>query len=128
MNGFCHELHESLMSTPALALFQAPGNRPVADYTALADAGDVDGAWELQRSLAQHRRAFWRWMREPWLQRSVVPIAYLKAWLGLMGLPQGPVRPPLVPLTREEEYQLRQELEALELVGAAAHPLPRRKT
>jgi dihydrodipicolinate synthase/N-acetylneuraminate lyase len=51
-------------------------------------------------------------MREPWLKRKVIPIAQLKAWLGLLGLPQGPVRPPLVPLTRDEEAALRSDLDA----------------
>jgi dihydrodipicolinate synthase/N-acetylneuraminate lyase len=40
-------------------------------------------------------------------------------WLELMGLPQGPVRPPLIPLTSEEMFQLKQDLESLELIGTA---------
>jgi dihydrodipicolinate synthase/N-acetylneuraminate lyase len=55
-------------------------------------------------------------MRKPWLERHVIPIAQLKAWLALVGLPQGPVRPPLVALTREEELALRRDLEAAELL------------
>ena len=35
------------MSTPALALYQRPGNLPVVEYTRLADAGDLDAAREL---------------------------------------------------------------------------------
>jgi dihydrodipicolinate synthase/N-acetylneuraminate lyase len=35
-----------------------------------------------------------------------------------MGVPQGPVRPPLLPLTSDEEGELRSELERLELIGA----------
>lgn len=113
---------QALMSTPALALYQTPNYRPVRDYTALAESGDIEGAWELQRSLVQHRQMFQRWMRDPWLTRGegVVPIAHLKTWLGLMGLPQGPVRPPLVPLTSSEVSQLKKELEMLSLVGAIA--------
>jgi dihydrodipicolinate synthase/N-acetylneuraminate lyase len=42
----------------------------------------------------------------------VIPIAQLKAWLGLAGLPQGPVRAPLVPLARDEELALRRDLDA----------------
>ena len=115
------ELHtehgfQALMSTPALALYQRPGHLPIVDYTRLADSGDLDGARALSGRLGPARDAFDRWMREPWLERSVIPIAQLKAWLGLIGLPQGPVRPPLVPLAREEELALRRDLEAAELV------------
>jgi len=107
---------QALMSTPALALYQSAGHIPVAEYTRRADAGDIEGAWELHASLGEPRAAFDRWMRDPWLQRRVIPIAQLKAWLALMGLPQGPVRPPLVPLTTEEQSELRRNLERLELI------------
>jgi 4-hydroxy-tetrahydrodipicolinate synthase len=115
------ELHaehgfQALMSTPALALYQRPGDLPVAEYTRLADAGDLEGARALSERLGPARDAFDRWMRQPWLERNVIPIAQLKAWLGLVGLPQGPVRPPLVPLTPEEELALRRDLEAAGLV------------
>ena len=55
-------------------------------------------------------------MRAPWLERRVIPIAQLKAWLGLLGLPQGPVRPPLVPLSRDEETALARDLDAAGLL------------
>jgi 4-hydroxy-tetrahydrodipicolinate synthase len=111
------ELHtehgfQALMSTPALALYQRPGDLPIAEYTRLADSGDVDGARAISDRLGPARDAFDRWMRAPWLERRVIPIAQLKAWLGLRGLPQGPVRPPLVPLTRDEEAALRSDLDA----------------
>jgi dihydrodipicolinate synthase/N-acetylneuraminate lyase len=66
----------------------------------------------LSERLGPARDAFDRWMRAPWLERKVIPIAQLKAWLGLLGLPQGPVRPPLVPLSRDEEASLARDLEA----------------
>jgi 4-hydroxy-tetrahydrodipicolinate synthase len=108
---------QALMSTPALALYQRAGHTPVLDYTRAADAGDLDRAREISARLAPARDAFDRWMRAPWLERRVIPIAQLKAWLGMLGLPQGPVRPPLVPLTGEEESRLRRDLEMLELVA-----------
>jgi 4-hydroxy-tetrahydrodipicolinate synthase len=115
------ELHtehgfQALMSTPALALYQRPGDLPVVDYTRLADEGDLDSARELSARLDPARGAFDRWMRAPWLERHVIPIAQLKAWLGLLGLAQGPVRPPLVPLSREEEAALRRDLDAAGLL------------
>ena len=115
------ELHtehgfQALMSTPALALYQRPGDLPIAEYTRLADAGELEGARALRDRLGPARDAFDRWMRAPWLERRVIPIAQLKAWLGLLGLPQGPVRPPLAGLTRDEELALRRDLEAAGLV------------
>jgi 4-hydroxy-tetrahydrodipicolinate synthase len=115
------ELHtehgfQALMSTPALALYQRPGDLPIVEYTRLADSGYLEEARALSDRLDRARDAFDRWMREPWLERHVIPIAQLKAWLGLLGLPQGPVRPPLVPLTRDEELALRRDLEVAELL------------
>jgi 4-hydroxy-tetrahydrodipicolinate synthase len=107
---------QALMSTPALALYQRPGDLPVRDYTRLADSGDADAARALSERLGPARDLFDRWMRAPWLERHSIPIAQLKSWLGLLGLPQGPVRPPLVPLPREEELALRRDLEAAGLV------------
>jgi 4-hydroxy-tetrahydrodipicolinate synthase len=107
---------QALMSTPALALYQRPGDLPVVEYTRLADAGDVQGARAVSDRLGPAREAFDRWMRRPWLERHLIPIAQLKAWLALLGLPQGPVRPPLVALTSEEELALRRDLDAAGLV------------
>lgn len=111
---------QSLMSTPALAMYQTPDYRPIRDYTLLADAGDTDGAWALQRTLERERDAFERWMRDQWLARGegAIPIAELKAWLGLMGLPQGGVRPPLIPLSEKRMEALRADLDGLGLLDS----------
>ncbi|MDH4117039.1 MAG: dihydrodipicolinate synthase family protein [Acidimicrobiia bacterium] len=107
---------QALMSTPALAMFQTPEHRPIAEYTALADAGRIDEARSVSASLSEHRKAFDRWMR-PFLNTGAgpVPIANLKAWLTMMGLPQGPVRLPLLAQTAAEEAELRADLERLGL-------------
>jgi dihydrodipicolinate synthase/N-acetylneuraminate lyase len=111
---------QSLMSTPALAMYQTPGRLRIRDYTRMADSGDVDGAWRLQSTLRAERAAFERWMRDQWLARreGAIPIAELKAWLGLMGLSQGPVRPPLVPLDEARMEALRDDLDDLGLLDS----------
>jgi 4-hydroxy-tetrahydrodipicolinate synthase len=108
----------ALMSTPALAMYQTPGHRPIHDYTRMADAGDLDAAWQLQSTLGREREAFEKWMRDRWLARGegAIPIAELKTWLTLMGLPQGQVRPPLLPLGEEAMEALRTDLDALGLL------------
>jgi len=108
---------QALMSTPALALYQRAGHTPIRDYTRAADAGELARAREISARLGAARDVFDRWLRTPWLERRVIPIAQLKAWLDLMGLRQGPVRPPLVPLARAEQLELRRDLETLELIA-----------
>jgi 4-hydroxy-tetrahydrodipicolinate synthase len=110
----------ALMSTPALAMYQTPGRRPVRDYTLMADGGEVAAARALQGTLGPERAAFQRWMRDQWLERGegAIPIAELKAWLGLMGLEQGPVRPPLIPLTEKRLEALTTDLDGLGLLDA----------
>jgi 4-hydroxy-tetrahydrodipicolinate synthase len=119
------ELHldhgfQSLMSTPALAMYQTPNHLPIRDYTRLADEGDLDGALKLQGTLGGERAAFEHWMRDQWLARGqgAIPIAELKAWLGLMGLPQGPVRPPLMQLSEARMEALRSDLDGLGLLDS----------
>jgi dihydrodipicolinate synthase/N-acetylneuraminate lyase len=99
-------------------MYQTPEHRPIHDYTRMADAGDIDGAWQLQSTLGSERAAFERWMRDRWLARGegAIPIAELKAWLTLMGLPQGQVRPPLIPLSDESMEALRADLDTLGLL------------
>ena len=86
------------------------------EYTRLADAGELEAARAVSDSLGSARDAFDSWMRAPWLERRLIPIAQLKAWLGMLGMPQGPVRPPLVPLSRGEEDALRRDLDAAGLL------------
>ena len=99
---------QAFMSTPALALYQTPGNLPIVEYTRRSDRVISD-------RLEPARDVFEKWMRRPWLDGRVIPIAELKAWLELLGLPQGPVRAPLVPLSEERRRDLARDLEALGL-------------
>lgn len=111
---------QALMSTPALAMFQTPDRRPIADYTRAADEGRTEEAWEIHATLEGEREAFEKWMRRPWLAQGAgaIPIAQLKTWLELMGLPQGPVRPPLVPLSELERDELASDLDRLGLLDS----------
>ena len=115
---------QALMSTPALAMFQTPAHRPILDYTRRADAGDLEAAWEIHATLQPAREMFERWMRGSWLAQGAgaIPIAQLKTWLSLMGMPQGPVRPPLIPLADEQVDSLREDLDRLGVLDTISAP------
>ncbi len=105
----------ALMSTPAVVMLQRPDNLTLRAYTNAADQGDLQTAKEIASRLDPARDAFDRWYRQPWNEHRIIPIASTKAWLGRMGLPQGPVRTPLRPLTKDEESQLAADLDRLAL-------------
>jgi dihydrodipicolinate synthase/N-acetylneuraminate lyase len=88
----------------------------------MADEGDLDGAWKHHSTLGRERQAFQKWMRDQWLARGegAIPIAELKTWLTMMGLPQGQVRPPLIPMSAERETELRADLEGLDLLESVS--------
>lgn len=98
------------MSSPSPYLFQKPGFTPIKDYTALVLANRIEEAAVIARGLDATRDVFDKWMSDPWSQRRVMPIAYLKAWCDLMGMTGGTVRPPLMQITEEEREELRQDL------------------
>lgn len=107
---------QALMSTPELALYQWRDHTLVADYDAAADAGDLDRAWDLHARLAAPRQLGKKWLKGSYDTTGVIPIAALKAWLTMMGVPQGPVRPPLLPLTEDQQGALESDLAKIGIV------------
>jgi 4-hydroxy-tetrahydrodipicolinate synthase len=98
------------MSSAAPFTLQKPGYTPMKDYTSLALQGRTEEAEAIFQSIEPARKVFEKWLRDPWATRKVMPIAYLKAWCGLLGMVSGPVRPPLQQVTPEEYEALRQDL------------------
>lgn len=98
------------MSSAAPFLLQVPGWRPMHEYTELALQGRFTEAEAASKPLDPLRQVHERWMRDPWTQHKIIPIAYLKAWTELLGLAAGPVRPPLLPITSAERKALQADL------------------
>ena len=98
---------QALMSTPGTGALSAP-RRTCRSSTTRALRTRATSTLRAHSARSSTRRATpsIAGCARPWLERTVIPIAQLKAWLGLLGLPQGPVRPPLVPLARDEEAAL----------------------
>jgi 4-hydroxy-tetrahydrodipicolinate synthase len=97
-------------------LLQKPGYTPIKDYTALVMRGQVAEAAIIAQGMEPARKLFDKWLRNPWPARRLMPIAYLKAWCGLLGLAGGAVRSPLLQITPAELAELRQDLTSVGLV------------
>jgi 4-hydroxy-tetrahydrodipicolinate synthase len=102
-------------------LYQRAGYLPVRDYTAFAEAGDIAAAARLSASLTPLRKVNAKWILEPW-RLGRMPIAAMKAWMEMIGLDGGPVRPPVVPISGAERAELRADLEQAGLVGRTFAP------
>ena len=98
--------------------YQVAGWLPVREYTGLALTGDLKRATEVSASLTPLRAANSRWIMGPWGQGRM-PVAALKGWEELIGMAAGPVRPPVLPLTKDEKEELRADLRRAGLLARA---------
>ena len=91
-----------------------------SDHPGFFDAfwsGDLPEALRLG---ARDRVLLEEWFRPDYSPRFGSPQAIMKAALDLRGLPGGPPRPPLLPLTNGELERIRETLARLELVAVPA--------
>jgi 4-hydroxy-tetrahydrodipicolinate synthase len=102
-----------VFSTTATHLMQSPTWQPIEEYATLARAGKLDEAWDVYHQL-EPLRAVWEGIYsvlwDP--NHPQHPIAYTKYWQDLMGMPAGPPRPPIRPLTEDGKRAFRQRLRA----------------
>lgn len=105
------------MSSAAPYLMQLPGHTPLRQYMELALAGRFSEAAAVRETMRPVRQAHEKWLRQPWLERKLIPIQYLKAWSELLGMAGGPVRPPLPQVTEQERAALRADLERCGLLA-----------
>lgn len=103
------------MSSAAPFLMQTAGWTRMRDYVELALGGLYEPAAAVSHELDAVREVHEKWMREPWLEHRVIPIAQLKAWSEYLGLAGGHVRAPLLPLTTDERADLYADLDTLRL-------------
>jgi 4-hydroxy-tetrahydrodipicolinate synthase len=98
-----------LLGTTSVFLMQSPAYQPVQEYVDLFTAGREAEAWALFHEL-RPLRVIWQSMYASLWDKSaaVHPIAMNKAWMDLMGMHGGPVRPPGADISAAE----RRDLEA----------------
>jgi len=97
-------------SSAAPYLLQTRGSLPIRDYAELALAGKFDEAEKISDRLIPARAVAHEWIMEPFLKYNLLQIGAIKTWAGLLGMPGGPVRPPLPQFTAQQAMQLKAAL------------------
>jgi hypothetical protein len=57
--------------------------------------GNFAEAEKVAATMQPVRKLMAKWMRTPWVERKLIPIANIKAWCEMVGMAGGPVRPGL---------------------------------
>lgn len=109
IRDFGQQVH---MSSPTPYLFQRPGDLPIKRYTELSLEGRWTEAEALSESLETYRQVAHDQIRGRFDSEHIMPTAYLKEWVSIMGLPSGPVRPPIENLTETKRKEFRLALES----------------
>jgi len=108
-----------LFADPEPYLYQEAGRRPIADYYAKFQRGDLEGCRAGFERLAPLRAVYDRWIMEPMRASGRPPNAALKVWAAQMGLAAGPTRAPVRGLTEAERTALLNDLQSAGLAQAA---------
>ncbi len=98
-------------SSPAPYLMQTASWLPMREYTELGLSGRFEEAEKIAKPMQPLREVAAKWLRANWVQRKLIPIAFIKAWCEMMGMAGGPVRPGLPQITDKERQELRSDLE-----------------
>ena len=104
-------------SSPAPYLMQTTKWLPMREYTELGLNGKFPEAEKVAATMQPMRELMGKWMRAPWVERKLIPIANIKAWCEMVGMAAGPVRPGLPQITDKERQELRADLERTGLLG-----------
>lgn len=104
------------MSSAVPFLFQTAEWQPMREYTELALAGEYDKAAEVAATLEPLRALGSKWLHGQWLRERILPIPFVKAWAGLLGMSGGDPRAPLAGLTPAQHAELEADLASVGLL------------
>lgn len=108
------------MSSSVPFLFQTKDSQPIREYTDLALSGEFEKAADLSETLTPMRELGSKWLHGRWIRDRIVPVPYVKAWSGLLGMSGGEPRAPLLGLSAAERAELEADLRAVGLIGQLA--------
>jgi 4-hydroxy-tetrahydrodipicolinate synthase len=105
------------MSSANPYLYQTASWQPMREYTDLALGGDYENAARVAATLEPVRALNSKWLHGQWLRDRILPIPFIKAWSGLLGMSGGLPRTPLVGLTADQQSELVADLTAVGLLS-----------
>jgi 4-hydroxy-tetrahydrodipicolinate synthase len=105
------------MSSSVPFLFQTSDFQPMREYTDLALSGEFDKAAEIAASMEPLRELGAKWLHGQWVRDRILPIPFVKAWSGLLGMSGGEPRVPLLGLPPEQRAELEADLHAVGLLA-----------
>ena len=105
------------MSSAVPYLYQTSAAQPMREYTELALKGEYERAAEVAATLEPLRALNAKWLHGQWLRDHKLPIPFIKAWSGLLGMSGGRPRVPLLDLTAEQQSELVADLTAVGLLS-----------
>ena len=104
------------MSSSTPFLFQTTSWQPMREYTDLALSGEFDKAVEVAATMEPLRALGSKWLHGQWVRERILPIPFIKAWSGLLGMSGGEPRVPLLGLSTERRAELASDLASVGLL------------
>lgn len=104
------DLGQKLFYTGNNQMLDSPRSQPLHDLAEAAFEGRRDDARRIWQELEDVRAVHAKWVRKPWHESNLIPIAAIKHWSSLLGMTGGPVPDPLPQLTDAQKDELRDDL------------------
>jgi 4-hydroxy-tetrahydrodipicolinate synthase len=101
-------------------LIQNAAWQPMQEYSDLGLQGRFEEAEAVSKSLEPVRSVAKYWLDDRYRETGILPIAAIKAWSEPLGMAAGPVRTPLLDLSRQDRSVLQSQLESAGFLARAS--------
>jgi 4-hydroxy-tetrahydrodipicolinate synthase len=106
-------------SSAAPYLIQNEEWQPMREYAALGLQSRFDEAEAVSMTLQPLRSIAKYWLDDRYRETGILPIAAIKAWSEMLGMAAGPVRTPLLQMSRQDRSVLHSQVERTGLLTKA---------
>lgn len=100
-------------------LVQNEAWQPMQDYAELGLQGRFDEAEAVSMTLQPARSIVKYWLDDRYAETGILPIAAIKAWSEMLGMAAGPVRTPLLQMSKQDRAMLHSQVGSAGLLARA---------